>query len=80
MVSVAGYRDREILELAHKRISTILIGGATCVIITIVVCPVWAGEDLQNLVALNLEKIGNYLEGRSIFRLRYMINEEMTLS
>ncbi|CBI24426.3 aluminum-activated malate transporter 2 [Vitis vinifera] len=63
LVSVAGYRDREILELAHKRISTILIGGATCVIITIVVCPVWAGEDLQNLVALNLEKIGNYLEG-----------------
>nr|CAN82473.1 hypothetical protein VITISV_030202 [Vitis vinifera] len=62
-LQVAGYRDREILELAHKRISTILIGGATCVIITIVVCPVWAGEDLQNLVALNLEKIGNYLEG-----------------
>lgn len=64
LISVSGIREEEILELAHKRISTILIGGATCVIITIVVCPVWAGEDLHNLVALNIEKLGNYLQGK----------------
>ncbi|XP_061960049.1 aluminum-activated malate transporter 2-like [Populus nigra] len=63
LISVSGYRDDEILELAHRRLSTICIGGATCVIISIVIFPVWAGEDLHNLIALNIEKLGNFLEG-----------------
>ncbi|TQD90355.1 hypothetical protein C1H46_024090 [Malus baccata] len=63
LISVSGFRDDEILELAHKRLSTIFIGGSACVIISIVVCPVWAGEDLHNLIANNIEKLGNFLEG-----------------
>ena len=63
LISISGFRDDEILELAHRRLSTICIGGATCVIISTVVCPVWAGEDLHNLIALNIEKLGNFLEG-----------------
>ncbi|KAK4791035.1 hypothetical protein SAY86_031448 [Trapa natans] len=63
LVSVSGYRYDEILTMAHRRLSTIFIGGATCVIVSIVVCPVWAGEDLHNLIALNMEKLGNFLEG-----------------
>ncbi|KAK4773605.1 hypothetical protein SAY87_028624 [Trapa incisa] len=63
LVSVSGYRYDEILTMAHRRFSTIFIGGATCVIISIVVCPVWAGEDLHNLIALNMEKLGSFLEG-----------------
>ncbi|KAJ4823910.1 hypothetical protein Tsubulata_047819 [Turnera subulata] len=62
-VSVSGFRVDEIIELAHKRVLTILIGGAMCVIISIVVFPVWAGEELHNLIALNMEKLGNFLEG-----------------
>ncbi|XP_062083608.1 aluminum-activated malate transporter 2 [Humulus lupulus] len=63
LISVSGFRDDEILEMAHKRLSTIFIGSSACVIICILVCPVWAGEDLHNLIALNLEKLGNFLEG-----------------
>ncbi|XP_048324941.1 aluminum-activated malate transporter 2 [Ziziphus jujuba] len=63
LVSVSGYRDDEILELAHKRLSTILIGGSACVVLSILVCPVWAGADLHSLIALNIEKLGNFLEG-----------------
>ncbi|XVE79168.1 hypothetical protein DITRI_Ditri14bG0036200 [Diplodiscus trichospermus] len=62
-ISVSGFRDDEILELAYKRSSTILIGGSTCVIISILLFPVWAGEDLHNLIASNLEKLGSFLEG-----------------
>lgn len=51
------------LELAHKRLSTIFIGGSACVIVTILVFPVWAGEDLHNLIASNIEKLGDFLEG-----------------
>ncbi|KAI4348882.1 hypothetical protein L6164_009548 [Bauhinia variegata] len=63
LVTVSGYRVERLLELAHQRLSTILIGGATCIVISLCVCPVWAGEDLHKLIASNLEKLANYLEG-----------------
>ncbi|KAK4482741.1 hypothetical protein RD792_009908 [Penstemon davidsonii] len=62
-VSISGYRSDEILDLAQKRLSTILIGASTCLIVSILVCPVWAGEDLHLLVSRNIEKLGNFLEG-----------------
>ncbi|KAK3028943.1 hypothetical protein RJ639_037607 [Escallonia herrerae] len=63
LVAVSGYRVEKIIELAHQRLSTIIIGGATCMIISIFLCPVWAGEELHNLIALNLEKLASFLEG-----------------
>ncbi|XP_051149217.1 aluminum-activated malate transporter 8-like [Andrographis paniculata] len=63
LVAVSGFRVTEILELAHQRLSTILIGGATCIMISISVCPVWAGQDLHNLIAGNVEKLAVFLEG-----------------
>ncbi|MBA0819603.1 hypothetical protein Gohar_021735 [Gossypium harknessii] len=63
LISVSGYRDEEVLEMAHKRVSTILIGGFTAIFACIFICPVWAGEDLHNLVANNLEKLASFLEG-----------------
>ncbi|XP_073151913.1 aluminum-activated malate transporter 8-like [Henckelia pumila] len=63
LVAISGFRVSEILELAHQRLSTILIGGATCILISIFVCPVWAGQDLHNLVAANIGKIAIFLEG-----------------
>ncbi|KAI3461249.1 hypothetical protein Pfo_017912 [Paulownia fortunei] len=62
LVSISGLQTDEILELAQKRLSTILIGASTCVIVSIFVYPVWAGEDLHKLVAQNIEKLGNFLE------------------
>ncbi|KAF2302523.1 hypothetical protein GH714_037019 [Hevea brasiliensis] len=63
LVSVSGFREDEILELAHRRLSTIIIGASACVIISILFFPVWAGEDLHNLIALNMEKLGNFSQG-----------------
>ncbi|GAB4824609.1 hypothetical protein Ancab_007482 [Ancistrocladus abbreviatus] len=62
-ISITGFREDEILELAHKRLSAIVIGGFASLLISMFVYPVWAGEDLHNLVALNIEKLGNFLEG-----------------
>lgn len=64
LVSISGFRVDEILDLAHKRLSTILIGASICVIVSIFVCPVWAGQDLHNLVAQNMDKLGNFLQGK----------------
>ncbi|KAG5583161.1 hypothetical protein H5410_053788 [Solanum commersonii] len=63
MVTVSGYRVDKILELAHQRLSTILIGAATCMIVSLIVCPVWAGEDLHKLIYTHLEKLANFIEG-----------------
>lgn len=63
LVSVSGYRVDKIIELAHQRLLTIIIGSLSCVIISIFVFPVWAGEDLHKLIALNIEKLGDFLQG-----------------
>ncbi|KAK9170302.1 hypothetical protein Syun_002442 [Stephania yunnanensis] len=63
LVSVSGYHADKILQLARQRLSTILMGGCICLIISIFICPVWAGQDLHNLIALNMEKLADFLEG-----------------
>ncbi|KAG2674327.1 hypothetical protein I3843_13G113600 [Carya illinoinensis] len=78
LISVSGFRDDEIIELAHKRLSTIIIGGLACVIITIFVCPVWAGEDLHNLIAVNVERLANFLEGFGDEYFKTTADEECT--
>lgn len=63
MISVSGYRDHVVLDKAITRVTTILIGGAAAVVFNVVICPVWAGEDLHNLIATNIEDLGISLEG-----------------
>ncbi|KAE8676534.1 Aluminum-activated malate transporter 8 [Hibiscus syriacus] len=63
LVAVSGYRVNELIVLAHQRLSTIIMGGATCMLISIFVCPVWDGEDLHKAVSTNLENLATYLEG-----------------
>ncbi|KAL1821209.1 hypothetical protein ACET3Z_016078 [Daucus carota] len=63
MVAVSGSRVEKIIELANQRLVTIIIGGAACMVVSIFLCPVWAGEDLHKLIALNMEKLANFLEG-----------------
>ncbi|KAL8483478.1 hypothetical protein ACS0TY_026241 [Phlomoides rotata] len=63
LVSISGLRTDEIVELVHKRVSTIVIGASTCLIVSIFVYPVWAGQDLHKHVAKNIEKLGLFLEG-----------------
>ncbi|KAK1404659.1 aluminum-activated malate transporter 8-like [Heracleum sosnowskyi] len=63
MVAVSGYRVEKIIELANQRLFTIIIGGATCMVVSLFLCPVWAGEDLHKLIALNMEKLASFLEG-----------------
>lgn len=63
LVAVSGQRVENIIELAYQRLMTILIGAATCMVISLFVFPVWAGKDLHNLIASNLEKLADFLQG-----------------
>ncbi|KAL0794757.1 hypothetical protein Bca101_066134 [Brassica carinata] len=62
LISVSGFREDEILDLAHKRLSTVIMGGVSCVLISIFVCPVWAGQDLHSLLASNLDTLSHFLQ------------------
>lgn len=63
IVSISGYRVDNFFTLAYQRLSSVLAGGAICIIICMVVCPVWAGETLHDAVTSNIDKLANYLEG-----------------
>ncbi|XP_074369286.1 aluminum-activated malate transporter 8-like isoform X2 [Apium graveolens] len=71
MVAISGYRVEKIIELANQRLFTIIVGGATCMVVSLFLCPVWAGEDLHKLIALNMEKLASFLEefGGEYFKL-----------
>ncbi|EXC36056.1 Aluminum-activated malate transporter 2 [Morus notabilis] len=63
LVSVSGYRDDEVIKTAFRRLTTITTGSITTVIVCTFICPVWIGVELHKVVAGNLEKLGNFLEG-----------------
>ncbi|XP_057778324.1 aluminum-activated malate transporter 8-like isoform X2 [Salvia miltiorrhiza] len=63
LVAVSGARISEIMELAHQRLSTILIGGATCIVVSLCIYPVWAGQDLHHLIASNIQNLSASLQG-----------------
>ncbi|KAK8489052.1 hypothetical protein V6N13_094697 [Hibiscus sabdariffa] len=78
MISVSGYRDDQVLKMAHVRFLTILVGSCTSLIVCIcVVFPVWIGEDLHNSVAANIAKLANFLEafGDEYFKVSEGSNE-----
>ncbi|KAL9435293.1 hypothetical protein AB3S75_021547 [Citrus x aurantiifolia] len=62
LVSVSGYRVDKLLELAQQRLSTIAIGASICIIISMLFCPMWAGDELHLLICQNLEKLAHSLD------------------
>ncbi|KAI9107627.1 hypothetical protein K1719_021290 [Acacia pycnantha] len=75
LVAVSGYRDDQILDLAFRRLSTIIIGSFIAIIICVLLFPVWSGDDLHNLLATNLEKLGNFLERSGSHDLQHKSSE-----
>lgn len=69
-VSVSSYRVDKLLELARNRVATIAIGTSICIFTSMLFYPVWAGNELHNLVYKNLERLAESLDGMNQNRLR----------
>ncbi|KAH7679557.1 Aluminum-activated malate transporter protein [Dioscorea alata] len=63
LVSVSGVRGDQIIILSRDRLSSIMIGFAICLFISIFVSPVWAGDELHNSLSNKFDKLAESVEG-----------------
>jgi hypothetical protein len=63
LVAVSSYRVEELIQLAHDRFYTIVVGVVICLLTTVFVFPVWAGEGVHKLAFGNLDKLAQFFEG-----------------
>ncbi|KAL8200977.1 hypothetical protein R6Q57_012316 [Mikania cordata] len=62
LVSLSGYRVDHLLNVAHERVSTIIIGTCLCIITSMFIFPIWAGSELHHLIPRNMDKIAKSLD------------------
>ncbi|KAF3655043.1 Aluminum-activated malate transporter 12 [Capsicum annuum] len=47
LITVSSYRLDSVLKITHERLYTIAIGCGICLLMTLLVFPIWSGEDLH---------------------------------
>jgi len=62
-ITVSGYHTGEFLDTSISRFLLIALGAAVSLGVNICIYPIWAGEDLYNLVIKNFMGVATSLEG-----------------
>eukprot|EP01018_Ginkgo_biloba_P041224 Gb_00031 [translate_table: standard] len=63
LIAISGYRVDSIATMAYKRLATIALGCGVCLLISLCIFPIWAGEDLHHIIINNLQSLVKSFEG-----------------
>ncbi|KQJ97890.1 aluminum-activated malate transporter 12 [Brachypodium distachyon] len=62
LITVSSFRQDDVLPLARDRLSTIAIGCAICLFMSLFVLPNWSGEDLHSCTVRKFEGLARSVE------------------
>lgn len=63
LVVVSGLRAEEVMQLARERLTTIVMGFVICIFISLLVFPIWAGDELHDSLTSKFEHLARSIEG-----------------
>ncbi|CAA0828114.1 Aluminum-activated malate transporter 2 [Striga hermonthica] len=63
LVAISGIRVDKVAEVGRDRIATIGIGFAVCIFVSLVVCPIWASDELHLSTAHKFDKLSTSIQG-----------------
>ncbi|KAJ4727494.1 putative Aluminum activated malate transporter family protein [Melia azedarach] len=63
LVAVSGLRAEKVMQLARERLSTIVMGFSVCIFTSLLVFPIWAGDELHDSLTSRFEDLARSIEG-----------------
>lgn len=74
LITVSSYRQQDVVSLTRDRLSTIAIGCAICLFMSLLVLPNWSGEDLHSSTVGKFEGLATSIEGWQWATYYYLID------
>ncbi|XP_010559291.1 PREDICTED: aluminum-activated malate transporter 12-like [Tarenaya hassleriana] len=62
LITVSSYRVDSVIKIAHERFVTIAIGCGICLFMSLLVFPIWSGEDLHKSTLSKLSGLSQSIE------------------
>ncbi|GKV27816.1 hypothetical protein SLEP1_g36940 [Rubroshorea leprosula] len=63
LIVVSGLRAEKVMEVARERLSTIVMGFIVCILTSLFVFPIWAGDEFHDSTACKFESLARSVEG-----------------
>lgn len=74
LITVSSYRQQDVVSLTRDRLSTIAIGCAICLFMSLLVLPNWSGEDLHSSTVGKFQGLATSIEGGCLASTVYLID------